>query len=236
MGFNMSLGSGINLIREPRDGRTFEYKGEDPLLAGTLAGQELKAEESSARHHRCETLCCQRSGSRPHLCQLSHRQAVNAGKRPARFSDRTAGFGAGRGDVLLQPHQWNLYACEDYYTLNEVLKKELRIQGICRSQTGVVRRARRRRAWPVSTLKCRATIPWRATEEGCRERRSANGSAQRHGPSHSENRVRFGYCRRSAAAPSLTCPTWLRSGAEDRRKRRRAVEECHGQLPLNADP
>ena len=46
VGFNMSLGSGINLIREPRDGRTFEYKGEDPLLAGTLAGQELKAEKA----------------------------------------------------------------------------------------------------------------------------------------------------------------------------------------------
>jgi len=42
-GFNMSLGSGINLTREPRDGRIFEYMGEDPLLAGTLAGQVLKA-------------------------------------------------------------------------------------------------------------------------------------------------------------------------------------------------
>jgi beta-glucosidase len=27
MGFNMSLGSGVNLIREPRNGRVFEYKG-----------------------------------------------------------------------------------------------------------------------------------------------------------------------------------------------------------------
>jgi len=27
LGFNMSLGSGINLIREPRNGRTFEFKG-----------------------------------------------------------------------------------------------------------------------------------------------------------------------------------------------------------------
>ena len=35
----MSLGGGINMTREPRDGRTFEYKGEDPLLAGTLAAQ-----------------------------------------------------------------------------------------------------------------------------------------------------------------------------------------------------
>ena len=33
----MSLGGGVNLSREPRNGRTFEYQGEDPLLAGTLA-------------------------------------------------------------------------------------------------------------------------------------------------------------------------------------------------------
>ena len=30
-GFNMSLGGGVNLTREPRNGRTFEYAGEDPL-------------------------------------------------------------------------------------------------------------------------------------------------------------------------------------------------------------
>ena len=35
-GFNMTLGGGVNLTREPRNGRTFEYAGEDPLLAGTL--------------------------------------------------------------------------------------------------------------------------------------------------------------------------------------------------------
>ena len=34
----MSLGGGVNLPREPRNGRTFEYQGEDPLLAGTLDG------------------------------------------------------------------------------------------------------------------------------------------------------------------------------------------------------
>ena len=35
-GYSMSLGGGVNLPREPRNGRTFEYQGEDPLLAGTL--------------------------------------------------------------------------------------------------------------------------------------------------------------------------------------------------------
>ena len=42
-GYTMSLGGGVNLTREPRNGRTFEYKGEDPILAGTLVGQEMKA-------------------------------------------------------------------------------------------------------------------------------------------------------------------------------------------------
>ena len=38
----MSLGGGLNLTREPRGGRTFEYQGEDPLLAGTLAGNFVR--------------------------------------------------------------------------------------------------------------------------------------------------------------------------------------------------
>ena len=37
-GFNVLLGPGIKLARDPRNGRNFEYFGEDPLLAGTLAG------------------------------------------------------------------------------------------------------------------------------------------------------------------------------------------------------
>src|SRR5580704_7256582 len=38
-GFNMSIGGGVDLMREPRNGRNFEYAGEDPVLAGTVAGQ-----------------------------------------------------------------------------------------------------------------------------------------------------------------------------------------------------
>jgi beta-glucosidase len=33
-GYSMSLGGGVNLPREPRNGRTFEYQGEDPLACG----------------------------------------------------------------------------------------------------------------------------------------------------------------------------------------------------------
>src|SRR5713226_2309489 len=41
-GFNMSLGGGVDLTREPRNGRNFEYLGEDPILAGKLVAQVIK--------------------------------------------------------------------------------------------------------------------------------------------------------------------------------------------------
>ena len=42
MGFSVLLGGGANLVREPRGGRVFEYAGEDPLLAGTMAGATIR--------------------------------------------------------------------------------------------------------------------------------------------------------------------------------------------------
>src|SRR5579864_7378431 len=45
-GFNMTLGGGVNLTREPRNGRTFEYLGEDPVLAGTLVGNLMNCERA----------------------------------------------------------------------------------------------------------------------------------------------------------------------------------------------
>jgi beta-glucosidase len=41
-GFNVLLAGGVNLARDPRNGRNFEYLGEDPLLAGTLAGEAIR--------------------------------------------------------------------------------------------------------------------------------------------------------------------------------------------------
>jgi beta-glucosidase len=40
-GFNVMLAGGINLARDPRNGRNFEYLSEDPLLSAVLAGESI---------------------------------------------------------------------------------------------------------------------------------------------------------------------------------------------------
>lgn len=46
-GFNVMLAGGVDLAREPRNGRNFEYGGEDPLLAGTLVGAQIAGIQSA---------------------------------------------------------------------------------------------------------------------------------------------------------------------------------------------
>ncbi len=134
MGFNMSLGSGINMIREPRDGRTFEYKGEDPLLAGTLAGQELKAEKAlhlitDLKHYAVND-------------QDAGRIVVNSiiGKRAMRESDllafQIALKDSGAGAFMCSYNRINgIYACENPYTLG-VLKNDFGFKGFVVSDWG----------------------------------------------------------------------------------------------------
>jgi beta-glucosidase len=45
-GFNVMLAGGTDLTRDPRNGRNFEYAGEDPLLAGTMSGEEIRGIQS----------------------------------------------------------------------------------------------------------------------------------------------------------------------------------------------
>ena len=45
--FNVLLAGGVNLTRDAWNGRNFEYLGEDPLLAGTLAAAAVRGVESN---------------------------------------------------------------------------------------------------------------------------------------------------------------------------------------------
>ena len=46
-GYNVMLAGGINLMRDPRNGRSFEYLAEDPLLAGSLGGAAVRGIQSN---------------------------------------------------------------------------------------------------------------------------------------------------------------------------------------------
>jgi beta-glucosidase len=45
-GFNIQLAGGINLARDPRNGRNFEYLSEDPLVTATLASESINGIQS----------------------------------------------------------------------------------------------------------------------------------------------------------------------------------------------
>ena len=63
-GFNVMLAGGVNLVREPRNGRNFEYGGEDPLLAGVIVGAQIARHRVQPHHLDRQALRAERSGDR----------------------------------------------------------------------------------------------------------------------------------------------------------------------------
>ncbi len=134
-GYTMTLGGGLDLTREPRNGRNFEYHGEDPVLAGTLTGIEMKALQEQhiigdLKHYAMND-------------QESGRAYVNVkvGKRAMRESDllgfEIAAKLSGAGAMMCSYNLVNGdYACENDYLLNQVLKKDFGFQGFVVSDWG----------------------------------------------------------------------------------------------------
>ena len=127
-GYNMTLGGGVNLTREPRDARTFEYEGEDPLLAGTMVGNVIKGVQSThvigdIKHY---ALNDQESGR--------HAVSSNIDERSMRESDLLAfqiGIEIGKpGAVMCAYNRVNeVYACENDFLLKRVLKHDWKYPG-----------------------------------------------------------------------------------------------------------
>jgi beta-glucosidase len=127
-GYNMTLGGGVNLTREPRNGRTFEYMGEDPFLAGKMVGRVMKGEQAQhvigdIKHYAMND-------------QESGRNAVNVNidKRSMRESDLLAfEIGLRESNAAAVMCAYNRvngdYACENQYLLTDVLKKDWNFKG-----------------------------------------------------------------------------------------------------------
>jgi len=134
-GHNVLLAGGANLQREPRNGRNFEYGGEDPLLAGVMAGEQIRGIQSnhviaSVKHFALND-------------QETGRTKVNAkiDDAAARMSDLLAfqiAIERGNpGSVMCGYNRVNgAYACENDYLLNQVLKRDWAYTGYVMSDWG----------------------------------------------------------------------------------------------------
>jgi beta-glucosidase len=134
-GFDVTLGGGVNLTREPRNGRTFEYAGEDPLLAGTVVGNMMKCEQSQhvigdIKHYAIND-------------QETGRFIVDSviSKRAMQESDLLAFHIAisiaNPGAVMCSYNRINGdFGCENSYTLKDVLKKDWGFKGFVISDWG----------------------------------------------------------------------------------------------------
>jgi beta-glucosidase len=136
-GFNVLLGGGMDLTRDPRNGRNFEYLGEDPLLAGVLAGEAVRGTQDQ---HVISTL--------KHFALNAHE--TNRTKVDARI-DRAA---LRESDLLAfqmaleQSHAGSImcaynkingdYSCGNDWLLNEVLKQNWHYAGWVMSDWGAV--------------------------------------------------------------------------------------------------
>jgi beta-glucosidase len=136
-GFNVMLAGGINLAREPRNGRNFEYAGEDPLLAAKIVAAEINGIQSNniiatIKHFAANDQETGRFGG-----------SANLAEDQARMSDLLAFELAieesDPGSVMCAYNRFNaVYACENDFLLNKVLKKDWGYKGWVMSDWGAV--------------------------------------------------------------------------------------------------
>lgn len=134
-GFNVLLAGGVNLVREPRNGRNFEYGGEDPYLAGVMVGHQIKGVQSN---NIVSTL--------KHFAYNDQETGrfnlnVTIDETAGRMSDLLAlqfAYEIGNpGSVMCSYNRvYGVYGCESDYLLNEVLKKDWGFKGWVMSDWG----------------------------------------------------------------------------------------------------
>jgi beta-glucosidase len=136
-GINVMLAGGANLARDPRNGRNFEYVGEDPLLAGIMAGESVRGIQSTGvvstvKHYALND-------------QEHNRMTADSviGESAARESDLLAfQIAIERGKPGSVMCAYNLingqYGCENKWLLSDVLKRDWGYTGFVMSDWGAV--------------------------------------------------------------------------------------------------
>jgi beta-glucosidase len=136
-GFNVLLAGGANITRDPRNGRNFEYAGEDPLLTGIIVGSTIRGIQSN---HIISTIKHYALNA-----QETDRLVLSANIEPvaARESDLLAfqiGIEVGRPhSVMCAYNRVNgTYSSESDFLLNQVLKRDWAYSGFVMSDWGAV--------------------------------------------------------------------------------------------------
>ncbi len=136
-GFNVLLGGGVNLARDPRNGRNFEYLGEDPWLAGTLAGAAIAGTQSqhvmsTIKHFAVNDQETQRDTLDVHIDEAALRESDL-------LAFEIAIEKGAPGAVMCAYNLVNGHpACNHPALLTEVLKKDWRYPGFVMSDWGAV--------------------------------------------------------------------------------------------------
>ena len=136
-GFDVLLGGTANLIRDPRNGRNFEYVSEDPLLTGLMAGEAVAGVQSNRIISTVKHFALN--------AQETDRVVLDARIDPAamRESDLLAfelAIERGRPfSVMCAYNQVNgIYSCENAWLLDRVLKGDWHFPGFVMSDWGAV--------------------------------------------------------------------------------------------------
>ncbi|MEP9401802.1 beta-glucosidase [Sphingomonas sp. VNH70] len=135
--FNVLLAGGVNLTRDPWNGRNFEYLGEDPLLSGLLGGAHIAGVQSNrivstVKHF---ALNAQETGRAVADARID--------EAALRMSDLLAfqiAIEQGRpGSVMCAYNKVNGdWSCENDFLLNQVLKRDWNYPGWVMSDWGAV--------------------------------------------------------------------------------------------------
>jgi len=135
--FNVLLAGGVNLTRDPWNGRNFEYMGEDPLVSGLLGGAHIAGVQSNnivstVKHFALNS-------------QETGRMILDAriDEAPLRMSDLLAfqiAIEQGKpASVMCAYNKVNGdWACENDFLLNKVLKQDWGYRGWVQSDWGAV--------------------------------------------------------------------------------------------------
>ena len=136
-GFNVQLAGGVNLARDPRNGRNFEYLGEDPWLAGNLAGASIKGIQdqgivSTIKHFSLNGQETHRHFANSVIDEAAHRESDLLAFEIAIEKGQP-------GSVMCAYNLVNgAYSCGNGHLLNDVLKRDWGFKGWVMSDWGAV--------------------------------------------------------------------------------------------------